>query len=415
VKASNFKSFKNLEIEFNDFDIVIGQNASGKSNLIQLLRFLRDIENYGLDNAISVQGGIEFLRNVNIGSSEEVSIEVTAAVTDEYSRPLFGFAQKREFWYKAKEFTYAFSLRTSPTGKRFAVTKDNMTIRLDITSERRSRTETLTELIGEAVVQYVHARGRATLKVVSSPSDEISQNLFLEGYTSERLSNNTLLVEGPNYYYFPFLPRTFFRQIAIFDIDPKLPKRGVPITAKAELEEDGSNLSIVLNRILDNRKTRTQLHSLIYDMLPFVEKLDVERFADKSMFFKLKETYFKKGFLPASLISDGTINISALLVALYFEGKPLTVIEEPERNLHPQLMSKLVNAIREAAKQRQIIITTHNPEIVKNVEPKEILLIGRDKEGFTTVIRPHESKTVQAFLDAGMRIDELFVQGTLGP
>lgn len=418
LKATNFKSFKKLSINFNDFDIIIGQNASGKSNLIQLFRFLRDIETYGLDNAISIQGGAEFLRNVNIGSSEDVGIEVTVRSRDDYYRPLYGPEPKPRYSYKVEEFTYKFTLRTSPTGKRYNIVEDVAIVKLDLLRRPRRQTksrDTPREARhNEAMVQYVHAKGRLTSDVISSPSDGVSENLLVEGGISERLGNTELILESPYYVYRPFLPRGIFREISIFDIDPKLPKRGVPITAKAELEEDGSNLSVVLNRILDNRKTRTQLHSLIYDMLPFVERLDVERFADKSLLFKLRETYFKKGYLPASLISDGTINISALLIALYFEGKRLTIIEEPERNLHPQLMSKLVSAIREASKRRQVIITTHNPEIVKNVEPREILLIGRDKEGYSTVLRPNEDKVVKAFLDSGMRVDELYIQGTLG-
>ena len=76
IKISNFKSFKNLEIELDKFNVLIGANASGKSNFIQIFKFLRDISNHGLDNAISMQGGIEYLRNVNIGASEDLSMEV---------------------------------------------------------------------------------------------------------------------------------------------------------------------------------------------------------------------------------------------------------------------------------------------------------------------------------------------------
>jgi len=52
--------------------------------------------------------------------------------------------------------------------------------------------------------------------------------------------------------------------------------------------------------------------------------------------------------LPAFLISDGTINIIALLVALYFEKKPLAIIEEPERNIHPYLISRVVDMMKDA-------------------------------------------------------------------
>ncbi len=79
IKIANFKSFKNLEVEFGRFNVLIGGNASGKSNFVQIFKFLRDIIDYGLDNAISMQGGIEYLRNINIGSSEDFSVEVVVS------------------------------------------------------------------------------------------------------------------------------------------------------------------------------------------------------------------------------------------------------------------------------------------------------------------------------------------------
>src|SRR6266852_4999021 len=112
LKVQNFKSFNKLEVNFNDFDVVIGQNASGKSNFIQIFRFLRDIENHGLDNAISIQGGLEFLRNVNIGASENVTIEVTAEIGSTGSlRPFpFGTSVLRHRYFRLRKFTYRFSL-----------------------------------------------------------------------------------------------------------------------------------------------------------------------------------------------------------------------------------------------------------------------------------------------------------------
>ncbi len=76
IKISNFKSFKNLEIELGKFNILIGSNASGKSNFLQIFKFLKDINNSGLDNALHMQGGAEYLRNVKIGSSQNFSVEI---------------------------------------------------------------------------------------------------------------------------------------------------------------------------------------------------------------------------------------------------------------------------------------------------------------------------------------------------
>jgi len=78
IRVTNFKNFKELEIELGKFNVLIGANASGKSNFIGIFKFLRDIANSGLDNALSMQGGAEYLRNINIGASENFSLKVVS-------------------------------------------------------------------------------------------------------------------------------------------------------------------------------------------------------------------------------------------------------------------------------------------------------------------------------------------------
>ena len=78
ITVSNFKSFKYLEIELGDFNVLIGANASGKSNFVSIFEFLRDIVSMGLEEAVSEQGGVEFLRNMNVDLSQPLSIEIIA-------------------------------------------------------------------------------------------------------------------------------------------------------------------------------------------------------------------------------------------------------------------------------------------------------------------------------------------------
>jgi predicted ATPase len=47
----------------------------------------------------------------------------------------------------------------------------------------------------------------------------------------------------------------------------------------------------------------------------------------------VKESYTRQQFLPASVLSDGAINMIALIIVFYFEEKPIILIEEPERNM----------------------------------------------------------------------------------
>ena len=56
LRLNNFKSFNVLDVQLEDFNVLIGANAAGKSNFTQAFKFMRDIQIHGLDNAVSLQG-----------------------------------------------------------------------------------------------------------------------------------------------------------------------------------------------------------------------------------------------------------------------------------------------------------------------------------------------------------------------
>ncbi len=411
IKVTNFKSFKELEVVLGEFNVLIGANASGKSNFVQIFKFMKDIASHGLDNAVSMQGGVEYLRNINVGATENFSLKV---VSDSDFRLVVRRTKNDDFiGIKTYETTYEFALKFKKRGLGFEIAKDNLTrqcnfVRLE---ERKKKLEEK-EKLGEGDVTVSRANGK--VKIGLHKPEEVpikEEDIYPPFLREEKLPPNTLLIQTP-FFFIPLL-EGFFGNISVYDFDPKLPKKATPITGKAELEEDGSNLSIILKKITENKEKRRKLFNLVNDLLPFIGNLDVENFADKSLLFKLQEIYFENQYLPASLISDGTINITALIVALYFEKKQLTIIEEPERNIHPYLISKVVDMMKDASQKKQIIATTHNPEIVKHAGLDNLLLVSRDEEGFSRVSRPAGTDEVKTFLENEIGIEELYVQNLL--
>ncbi|NTV00608.1 MAG: AAA family ATPase, partial [Methanoregulaceae archaeon] len=85
-----------------------------------------------------------------------------------------------------------------------------------------------------------------------------------------------------------------------------------------------------------------------------------------------------------------------------------------ERNIHPYLISRLVEMLKDASRTKQVIVTTHNPEMVKHVHLDDILLILRDTDGFSQIIRPGTKKEIRTFLEHEIGIEELFIQNLLG-
>ena len=69
--------------------------------------------------------------------------------------------------------------------------------------------------------------------------------------------------------------------------------------------------------------------------------------------------------------------------------------------------------MKDASQKKQIIATTHNPEIVKHAGLDNILLVSRDEEGFSRVSRPAGTEEVKTFLENEIGIEELYVQNLL--
>lgn len=408
IRVKNFKSFKDTEVKLGNFNVLIGANASGKSNFVNIFKFLRDIANSGLDNAISMQGGVEYLRNMNIGSSENLSISI---VTDREFRWIGGKAKENIIGIKTHETKYNFEIKFNKRGSGFRVVKDNLIHKCKYVGLEKHGKNINEKEIKEGEIVISSINGEVHIEIIPENAPLKKEDLFPLFLKEEKLPVHTLLIETSYYFIAPL--REMFSNLSIYDFDPKLPKKATPITGKAELEEDSSNLSIILKNIMESKEKKRKLFNLVKDILPFINNLDVEKFADKSLLFKLQEKFFEDQYLPASLISDGTINITALIIALYFEKKPIVIIEEPERNIHPYLISKVVYMMKDASKGKQIIVTTHNPEIVKYAELENILLVSRDENGFSRIFRPTDKEEIRTFLKNDIGIEELYVQNLL--
>jgi len=424
IKVSNFKSFEEVNVDLGGFNVLIGANASGKSNFINVLQFLKDIAENGLDNAISMQGA-DYIQNINIGASKNLSIELHIDSRDEPVKFWFKKEEdKRVIGISAYEFTYKFSIEFPHDKKKreYKIAEERLTARCDFV-ELEEKEEKIRDKkkIGEGEIILIRDKGRVKYDLKGDipirREDIIPPFFSKKEFLEEELSPKEFFIESP--FFSPILLSfeisNFFSDISIYDFDPKSSKKATSITGKTELEPDGSNLAIVLKNILDDRKNEKRISNLIKDLLPFIEGITVEKLTDKSLLASLKEVYYGETLLPAFLMSDGTINITALIIALYFEKKPLIVIEEPERNIHPYLISKVIDMMNDVSERqkKQIIVTTHNPEVVRYTGIENILLVHRDDKGFSQISRPAEKEEVKIFLENKMGIEELYVQNLL--
>ncbi len=411
ISVSNFKSFNHLEVQLGPFNVLIGANASGKSNFVQIFRFLRDIAEHGLRNAISMQGGVHYITNIGIGARKPLLVRVAA------EGGLFVTRKGDQFMaVKADEKVYEFAISLGRSESDIEISKDRLTVELEIVKVAREdeTVKVVREVgVGDVVVAVIDGEFQVHVNLPEGGMVE-EDDILVIFEREEPLPSRSLVVEMPYFLLRPPLGEEFLGDISIYDFDPKLPKQAIPISGKMELEDDGSNLAIVLRNILEDEERRRKFLNLLKDVLGFVDAVEVMPLADRSLLFALQETYSNEELLPASFLSDGTIHVIALIIALYFDEKSLVIIEEPERNIHPALIARVVDMLKEASEKKQIIVTTHNPEVVKHAGVENILLVSRDKEGFSTISRPGESEEVAVFLKNEIGIEDLFLQDLLG-
>jgi len=391
----NFRSFKEVDVELRPLNIVVGANASGKTNLVQAFRFLRDIARHGLENAVALQGGAEYLTNLNSPGERECHIEIVFTPRMTLRRVS---TERLLQDIKVDEVRHSLTIRTIRKTNSAKIVQERLEVRYLVSGVNRENL-------------LITRKGR-TVRIEALPST-LSH---LSSFKGRRLGlgvdqNASLMLPASLLSGFP--PSFYDESIAIYDFSPKLAKQAVPISSHLALSEDGANLPLIVQQILRSPRGRDRLLRLLQMVLPYIKQLSVTTGQHVSL--QMQETYFDKRTLPAALLSDGTVEVVALIVAMFFSpfNPQLLIIEEPDRNLHPGVMSALMALFREAAENTQLLITTHNPELVRQADVSDLLLVDRDSEGNSVLKRPADSESVGIFLEEELGLDYLFTQELL--
>ncbi len=425
IKFGNFKSFKRLELELGSFNVLIGANSAGKSNFLQALSFLRDIASKGLENAVSLQGGASYLRNMNLSEGENIIDFEICAEPDKVFK-CEHLSDDKHYFFEIYRLKFEFSLKLHKNGGTPEIKRDRIVQYFRTYSKDKSGTLPRKELFDSSFmvekygIDFKIEFGENIRELIKE--EDLLESFFV-GYKSlfkeRKLLNETHLQKSlmleTHLYFLPHVEniKYDFSDIIIYDFDPSLPKKAASIAAKSELEESGENLAVVLRNILSDSEKRRMFFNILKEALPFIEDVKVEQYIDKYLLITFREKWSGGRFMPPFMMSEGTIFIMDIIIALYFEKKSIVIFEEPERRIHPFLLSRIIDMMHDASRHKQIFISTHNPEIVKNADPNSIVLISRDKNGFSKAEKPLKHKEIQTFLNNEIGIDELYVQNLL--
>ncbi len=358
LRLENFLSYgsEGEEIELQPLNVLIGPNASGKSNLIEAIGILKATPT-DLPAPFRQGGGIgEFLWK----GGQENPVATIEATLDYPQRP--------------QNLRYQVSFTV--IDKRLLELVDEA-----VENERPyPRSD-------DVYFYYRYQRGRPVLNINKLDDDfKIPRTRTLR--REDLIPDQSVLSQRKDPDLYPELSylSTAFSNIGLYR-DWQMGRYSVPRNAqKADLPghpllEDGSNLGLFLNELkneIGDRKIIDKLKKLYQA----AEELQV-RIHSGTVQITIREEGFSQQ-IPANRLSDGTVRY-LFLIALLLDPTPppLICIEEPEIGLHPDILPTIAEMLIEASQRTQLIVTTHSEALVSALTeyPESLVVYRRDEKG----------------------------------
>ena len=370
LRLRNWRNFRELDIPLRDTTYLLGANATGKSNLLDVFRFLRDIgkaEGGGLQKAIADRQGISKLRCLHARRERDVVIDVELAEN-------FG----------PDGVTWRYLLAFAPEGKGAQRT---------------------------LVTQEKVWKGAAQIPVLDRPTED-------EKRDPARLTQTHLQQVEAN---------AAFREIADFFSDtvylhvvPQLLKYGDRIGGH-RLDDDPfgqgllESMAKVKDRTRDLRLKRIQ--ETLRQAIPRFEELRFIRDnIDGRPHLEARYVHHRPyaGWQREDQFSDGTLRLIGLLWSL-LSGNSLLLLEEPELSLNDSIVKQIPQMLqrlrRDSKRKRQIILSTHSEALLSNegIDGREIVILEPGPEGSTARV-PNEHEV--AALASGLSPAEVILPVT---
>ena len=355
LTVRNLLSFgeESITVALQNLNVLIGPNGSGKSNLIEVFGLLQSAPKE-LATAISNGGPIDEWLWKGASKSPVASIEAMV-------RPAKGAMDLR------------YRLAFTKAGFRFEITDEL------IECERPQPGKP------KPYFFYSYENGRAMLNFKGEERDLRREDV------NPQLSILAQRKDPEHYPEITYLGELFAKFCLYRDWEfGTVAEVRNPCDASlqsAYLEEDGSNLGVVLDRFLSRPPVKQQILDSLRTFYENTRDLRTTIEGGKVQ-TRLEENHLK-ATVPLIRMSDGTIRWLALLaILLNPDPPPLVCIEEPELGLHPDMIHELSKLLIEASTRMQLIITTHSERLVEEFSDlPEAVLVCEKAEGSSSFHR----------------------------
>ncbi|HKI01615.1 MAG TPA: ATP-binding protein [Thermoanaerobaculia bacterium] len=379
VTIKNFKSFREATLPLSSLTLLIGANASGKSNAIEAMQLLAWLAS-----------GRRLSELPSALREQEIAIRGTY----------------RDLTLEGPEISLGCEIRPEEDaeGPRllFSTTLDIGKERLRISKEQLESPDLsprfpLYRTVGPApaqgewveVVYNSFAKGRKP-KIICTDQ----QAIFTQIATPARFDAH----HGEAQKQIPASASILYgnlRNILFLNPDPRR-MRGYSYILEEDLQGDGGALSSVLHRLIKEEGEKAQILRFIH-ALPEQDIRDISFLGTprNEVMVRLHETFGGKVKMrEAALLSDGTLRVLAVAAALLsvLPGS-LVVIEEIDNGIHPSRAKSLLQEIQRIARERElkVLLTTHNPALLDALPleavPDTVACYRDPQEGDSRLIR----------------------------
>jgi predicted ATPase len=342
LEVKNWRNFRSLGATLQDITYVLGSNASGKSNLLDVLRFLRDVSKPtggGLQAAVMSRGGISKLRCLHARKDNEVLIDVTLSDSSDDTQP-----------------DWRYKLGFKPEGKGAQ--------RIFVSREEVWHKEKL---------------------LFSRPDTDDNNDAVLRTQTRlEQIAANADFRELSE----------FFGGIVYLHLVPQLLKFSDQIGGRC-LENDPFGQGF-LERIAKTpekiRSSRlTKISKALSCAVPQFQDLRFVKDDIGRPHLEAQYTHFRprEGWQEEAQFSDGTLRLIGLLWS-FLDGNSMLLLEEPELSINDSVVEQIPLIIQQLQRdrkiKRQVMISTHSAALLSNpgIDARGVILLETGADGSTS-------------------------------
>jgi len=384
--VKNFLSLRDVSVEFGKLNVLIGPNASGKSNLLKALRLLRNHVRVGLP-VLDEKSPTELpFGDLVYGFDVYKTIELKAVID-----------------YEGREVSY--ELRLSMDGYEEAIEEDSETV-YEYSARLGGIKRGPRYRASDGTLKDIPTRPTKIVTIAIRDVEGRLKRMQVDYYSSP-LSFPPGDVDMAIRVVIEFL-----RGIGVFRFDPAALRFSSRVVEEPVVEYSGANLArFLLHLYLERRRDFIRVEDAVKAFVPEVDEV-IPHIEGDSV-----ELWIRFRGLPLPLrpdyVSDGTLRLLAI-ASILGAGFSLVAIEEPENHVHPHLLEALVDLAKSSPSQ--VVFTTHSPHLLDYVEPSEVLVVGR--VGLETRIRrlteTREVEAVKRFLEEGGTLGEAWYAKLFG-